>query len=67
MASGDDMDSDLERLVLNGITPLDCPELGRGAYGRVYAWSTIAERCVPPKRSTPFWSKEDKYKCSSRL
>ena len=33
MASGDDF----QGLVLNGVTPLDRDELGRGAYGRVYA------------------------------
>jgi len=33
MASGDDF----QDLVLNGVTPLDREELGRGAYGRVYA------------------------------
>ena len=33
MASGDDFQS----LVLKAVTPLDCEELGRGAYGRVYA------------------------------
>ena len=42
MASGDYFQS----LVLNGVTKLDCKELGRGAYGRVYAVKYYGTICA---------------------
>ena len=42
MASGDDF----QGLVLKGVTKLDCKELGRGAYGRVYAVKYCGTTCA---------------------
>ena len=42
MASGDDF----QGLVLKGVTPLDRDELGRGAYGRVYAVNYYGTICA---------------------
>ncbi|XP_065917214.1 serine/threonine-protein kinase D1044.8-like isoform X2 [Dysidea avara] len=42
MASG----NDFQGLVLNGVTPLDHDELGRGAYGRVYAVNYFGTICA---------------------
>ena len=61
MASG----GDFQGLVLKGVTQLERDELGRGAYGRVYAVNYYGTICAAKEVTTPFWSKElDKYKCS---
>ena len=60
MASNDNF----EDLELKGIIELGGEELGRGAYGRVYAVK-YCETVAPLKKSTLFWWRElDKYKCS---